>query len=161
MTGWDFRDQQNAQVLFNVLFENSVDHWLWFMLKLASVDLDLDTNSKNNKAEFDSEILRAQQADDLSLVYRCFYLEDLVDEIANQRKQEDFYEPHLTDKENKATYARILFNIGEFKYGLDCLLESEFQVEATIMAVALSQLNLLSTKENLFKIMADKDDHEL
>ena len=40
MAGCDFRSQQNANVLFNVLFQNSVDHWLWFNLKLASVDLD-------------------------------------------------------------------------------------------------------------------------
>ena len=43
----------------------------------------------------------------------------------------------------------MLFYIGEYQYGLNELLDAEYQIEATIIASALVELSLLATKQSM------------
>jgi len=80
MTGQRFQELQSADLLFEHFFENNIASWLWFHLKLASFQF---------KAKSDAQgMLIDYQAQALPLSYQAYFLENLVQEVTEEKFRE-------------------------------------------------------------------------
>ena len=52
-------------------------------------------------------------------------------------------------------FAKVLFYVGEFQYGILELLRAQRHVEATVIASALKELSLLATKQSIYETVRD------
>ena len=134
MIGCEFKSPYLSE-LFDYLLEGNFDNWMWFQLKLAS--FQYSTRSRGG-------LLGKSQS--FPLHYKPYFMEDLFEHIVHLQGREGLDDKEMSDQMNAANYARTLFFIGDYQRALKELLGSELQVEATIIAVSLVELNLLPTK---------------
>ena len=50
----------------------------------------------------------------------------------------------------------MLLYVGEFRSAVNQLLQAQNHVEATTLAMVLSEMNLLATKQTIFEIVSDR-----
>lgn len=127
MVGCQFKDVY-SQELFDYLLGGEQDSYLWFNLKLASYDY---SDKKQNN-------LLARRS--MPLNYAPYFLEDLVEQIVYQNGAESFGDDQKSVKDNAVYFARILFLIGDYQRALKHLLDYEFYVESTTLAVAMLEI---------------------
>ena len=106
MTGCSFSQKQYSQFLFFYVFENNINSWLWFNLKLASFQFGVSQSNPANVIDYNSRSLPSN--------YKAYFLEDLVTDVTVASFKEKLYEPDLDDATNTVKFAKILFYIGEF-----------------------------------------------
>ena len=111
MAGSEFQSPYQHE-LFDFLLEGEIDNWIWFHLKLASFRFT-DRNQS---------LLGIQQQ--LPLNYKPYFMEDLVVRVTEKMTKEQFIDPNLSEIQNSANYARILFLIGEYQLALKELLSA-------------------------------------
>ena len=61
-----------------------------------------------------------------------------------------------TDEVNDARYARILLLAGSFNLGLAVLESADYLVEASMMALVLRELGLISTKQKVLSVFNEE-----
>ena len=148
MTGCSYTQAQYYDFLFAHLFEDNINSWLWFHLKLASFEF---------KQPSPQASLLDYSANKLPHFYKPYFLEDLVQEVTDDRFVQRIWVPELPSAENEVRLAKILFYVGEFQYGINKLLRASHVVEATIIGLALSELSMLATKQSLFDTVRSQD----
>ena len=66
--------------------------------------------------------------------------------MTSDRWYAQHYEHSLDEVSNQVKFAKVLFYIGEFQYGINELLYSHHHIEATVIAFVLAEMGLLATK---------------
>ena len=106
---------QQSELLFVHFFENRVNNWLWFHLKLASFQF----STKNSGVDFTD-----YKSKSLPLNYTAYFLEDLVQDVTSDNWRANHAEPGLDEANNRVKFAKVLFYVGEFQFGIIELLKS-------------------------------------
>ena len=87
--------------------------------------------------------------------YKAYFLEDLVQQVTSEHWRARVQEKDLDEASNRVKFAKVLFYVGEFQYGILELLRAQRHVEATVIASALKELSLLATKQSIYETVRD------
>ena len=76
MTGCSFVQEQYSEFLFRYIFENDINSWLWFKLKLASFQFShKEVGGVVGLIDYRSKSLPPN--------YKAYFLEDLVQDVTD------------------------------------------------------------------------------
>ena len=149
ITGCKFIQTQYNDFLFTHLFEDNINNWLWFHLKLAS--FEFRSTQMNESSMIDNGTQK------LPHFYKPYFLEDLVQDVTHRDFLQRIWNQDLSNADNTVRFAKILFYVGEFQYAINKMLEVSHVVEATLIGVAFSELSMLTTKQSIFETVRSRD----
>ena len=107
---------QESELLFAHIFENSMNNWLWFHLKLASFQFSEEKST--------SVVVSLNNDRSLPANYKAYFLEDLVKDVTSEDWQLRHRVASLDDATNRIKFSKVLFYVGEFMYGILELLKA-------------------------------------
>lgn len=121
--------------LFEYVLWGQMDDQLWYFLKLASFQRQVNV--------FDDYVEEVYSLSDLRAML-----------LGKGRSQ--FSRSDCTDEVNSARYARILFLAGSFNLALEELECADYLVEASMLALVLRELGLISTKQRVLSLLGEE-----
>lgn len=120
--------------LFEYVLWGQMDDQLWYFLKLASFQRQVNV--------FDDYV-------------EVYSLSDLSAMLLGMGRSQ-FSRSDCTDEVNSARYARILFLTGSFNLALEELECADYLVEASMIALVLRELGLISTKQRVLSLLGEE-----
>ena len=85
--------------------------------------------------------------------YKPYMLKELRNYLLHSITKKHFKEGNENDSQVSLKFAKFLFCCGEYQIALKELLDADYLVEATYLALSLSEMGLIKTKESLLNLL--------